>query len=83
MRGVDLHVARPRVAVSKHPNAGTDSIIGVAREDLGEVSHEAVYDAMRGLTAASHSGASGRGSRGALRAPDREPHHVGGRHPYR
>ena len=56
LRGVDLRVTRPRVAVLTavytHPHADTDSIIGVAREDLGEVSHQAVYDVLRALTAA-------------------------------
>ena len=35
-----------------HPHADTDSIIGAVREDLGEVSHQAVYDVLRALTAA-------------------------------
>jgi Fur family ferric uptake transcriptional regulator len=39
-------------AVYEHPHADTDSIIGVVREDLGEVSHQAVYDVLRALTAA-------------------------------
>ena len=56
LRGVDLRVTRPRVAVltavHDHPHADTDSIIGVVREDLGEVSHQAVYDVLRALTAA-------------------------------
>ena len=49
-------MTRPRVAVLSavhhHPHADTDSIIGVVREDLGEVSHQAVYDVLRALTAA-------------------------------
>ena len=56
LRGAALHVTRPRVAVLTavyaHPHAETDSIIGVVREDLGEVSHQAVYDVLRALTAA-------------------------------
>jgi Fe2+ or Zn2+ uptake regulation protein len=56
LRGVALRVTRPRVAVLSavhdHPHADTDSIIGVVREDLGEVSHQAVYDVLRVLTAA-------------------------------
>ncbi|GAC1573567.1 MAG: Fur family transcriptional regulator [Candidatus Dormibacteria bacterium] len=56
LRGVDLRVTRPRVAVLNavyaHPHADTDSIIGAAREDLGEVSQQAVYDVLRALTAA-------------------------------
>ena len=54
LRGVALRVTRPRVAVltavHHHPHADTDSIIGVVREDLGEVSHQAVYDVLRALT---------------------------------
>jgi Fur family transcriptional regulator, stress-responsive regulator len=56
LRGVALRVTRPRIAVlsavHQHPHADTDSIIGVVREDLGEVSHQAVYDGLRTLTAA-------------------------------
>jgi len=37
-------------AVYDHPHADTDSIIGVVREDLGEVSHQAVYDVLRALS---------------------------------
>jgi Fur family ferric uptake transcriptional regulator len=55
LRGVALRVTRPRVAVLtavyEHPHADTDSIIGVVREDLGEVSHQTVYDVLRALTA--------------------------------
>ena len=39
-------------AVYDHPHADTDSIIGVVRGDIGEVSHQAVYDVLRALTAA-------------------------------
>ncbi|HEY8791044.1 MAG TPA: transcriptional repressor, partial [Actinopolymorphaceae bacterium] len=56
LRGAAVRVTRPRVAVLtavyEHPHADTDSIIGVVREDLGEVSHQAVYDVLRALTAA-------------------------------
>jgi Fur family transcriptional regulator, stress-responsive regulator len=56
LRGVALRVTRPRLAVLsavyEHPHADTDSIIGVVRKDLGEVSHQAVYDVLRVLTAA-------------------------------
>jgi Fe2+ or Zn2+ uptake regulation protein len=56
LRRVALRVTRPRVAVLSavhdHPHADTDSIIGVVREDLGQVSHQAVYDVLRALTAA-------------------------------
>ena len=49
-------MTRPRVAVLSavhdQPHADTDSIIGVVREGLGEVSHQAVFDVLRALTAA-------------------------------
>ena len=51
-----MRVTRPRVAVlaalHDHPHADTESIIGVVRADLGEVSHQAVYDVLHALTAA-------------------------------
>jgi Fur family transcriptional regulator, stress-responsive regulator len=56
LRGAALRVTRPRIAVLAavydHQHADTDSIIRVAREDLGEVSHQAVYDVLRALTIA-------------------------------
>jgi Fur family ferric uptake transcriptional regulator len=56
LRGVALRVTRPRIAVLSaihdHPHADTASIIGVVREDIGEVSHQAVYDVLRALTTA-------------------------------
>ena len=56
LRGAALRVTRPRLAVltavHRHPHADTDSLIRVVRADLGEVSHQAVYDALRALTAA-------------------------------
>ena len=55
LRSVDLRVTRPRLAVldavSRHPHADTESIIGVVRGQHGEVSHQAVYDVLRALTA--------------------------------
>jgi Fur family transcriptional regulator, stress-responsive regulator len=55
LRGVALRVTRPRVAVLsavyEHPHADTDSIIGVVREGGGAVSHQAVYDVLRALSA--------------------------------
>jgi Fur family ferric uptake transcriptional regulator len=39
-------------AVYEHPHADTDSIIGAARANLGDVSHQAVYDVLRALTVA-------------------------------
>ena len=56
LRGADLRVTRPRLAVlaavHDRPHADTESIIGAVRADLGEVSHQAVYDVLRALTAA-------------------------------
>ena len=56
LRGAALRVTRPRVAVLTavhvQPHADTDSIIRIVREDLGEVSTQAVYDVLRVLTAA-------------------------------
>jgi Fur family transcriptional regulator, stress-responsive regulator len=56
LRGVELRVTRPRVAVLRaahsHPHADTDSIIGAVREELPEVSHQAVYDCLNALTGA-------------------------------
>jgi Fe2+ or Zn2+ uptake regulation protein len=56
LRAAALRVTRPRVAVLTavygHPHADTEQIIGAAREDLGELSHQAVYDVLRVLTAA-------------------------------
>ena len=56
LRGVSLRVTRPRLAVlaavHQRPHADTDSVIAAVRADLGEVSHQAVYDVLRALTAA-------------------------------
>ncbi len=56
LRGAELRVTRPRVAVLTavydHPHADTDSITGVVRAELGEVSTQAVYDVLRALTVA-------------------------------
>lgn len=56
LRGASLRVTRPRIAVLSavhaHPHADTDTIIRAARADLGEVSHQAVYDVLRALTTA-------------------------------
>jgi Fur family ferric uptake transcriptional regulator len=56
VRGARLRVTRPRLAVlaavHDRPHADTDSIIDAARAELGDVSHQAVYDVLRALTAA-------------------------------
>ncbi|MFI6098005.1 Fur family transcriptional regulator [Lentzea sp. NPDC051213] len=54
LRGASLRVTAPRIAVlsavHEHPHADTDSIIGVVRQNLGAVSHQAVYDVLKALT---------------------------------
>jgi Fe2+ or Zn2+ uptake regulation protein len=54
LRGAALRVTRPRVAVlgvvHALPHADTDSVIGAVRNELPEVSHQAVYDVLRVLT---------------------------------
>ena len=56
LRGAELRVTRPRLAVLEavhaHPHADTDSIIGAVRTVVPTVSHQAVYDVLRALTAA-------------------------------
>ncbi|MEO6089806.1 MAG: Fur family transcriptional regulator [Umezawaea sp.] len=56
VREASLRVTGPRLAVlaavHDHPHADTDSVIGVVRENFGAVSHQAVYDVLRALTAA-------------------------------
>jgi len=56
LRGAALRVTRPRLAVlsavHEHPHTDTDSIARIVREDLGEVSTQAIYDVLRALTAA-------------------------------
>lgn len=56
LRGADLRVTRPRLAaltaVHAHPHADTNAIVAAVREDLGEVSVQAVYDVLRALTEA-------------------------------
>ena len=56
LRGAALRVTRPRVSVLtalyEHPHADTDTVIRAVREDLGDVSHQAVYDVLRALTGA-------------------------------
>jgi Fur family transcriptional regulator, stress-responsive regulator len=56
LRTAALRVTRPRLAVLSavhtHPHADTDTILGAVRADLGDVSHQAVYDVLHALTAA-------------------------------
>jgi len=54
LRDADLRVTKPRLAVLTavydHPHADTHSLIDAVREELGEVSPQAVYDVLRALT---------------------------------
>jgi Fur family ferric uptake transcriptional regulator len=54
LRAADLRVTRPRLAVltalHTHPHTDTNAIIELVRADLGDVSHQAVYDVLRALT---------------------------------
>jgi Fur family ferric uptake transcriptional regulator len=56
LRGADLRVTQPRLAVLRavetRPHADTDALIAAVREELPDVSHQAVYDVLRALTAA-------------------------------
>jgi Fe2+ or Zn2+ uptake regulation protein len=56
LRAASLRVTRPRLAVlsavHENPHAETDAIVGAVREELGQVSTQAVYDVLRALTAA-------------------------------
>ena len=56
LRGADLRVTRPRLAVlaavHAQPHADTEALIGAVRGTLGDVSHQAVYDVLRALTTA-------------------------------
>jgi Fur family transcriptional regulator, stress-responsive regulator len=56
LRSATLRVTRPRLAVleavHRHPHADTDAIIAASRDQLGAVSHQAVYDVLRVLTEA-------------------------------
>ncbi|RDI55436.1 Fur family ferric uptake transcriptional regulator [Nocardia mexicana] len=56
LRDAALRVTAPRMAVltvvHENPHSDTDSIIDRVRRTLGTVSHQAVYDVLRALTAA-------------------------------
>jgi Fur family ferric uptake transcriptional regulator len=56
LRQSSLRVTRPRLAVLSvlhaHPHADTDTIIRRVREEVADVSHQAVYDVLRALTTA-------------------------------
>jgi Fe2+ or Zn2+ uptake regulation protein len=54
LRAASLRVTRPRIAVlaavREHPHADTHSIIAHVRNELAEVSQQAVYDVLHALT---------------------------------
>jgi Fur family ferric uptake transcriptional regulator len=56
LREAGLRVTRPRLAVLdallELAHADTESVINAVRRDLPDVSHQAVYDSLRTLTAA-------------------------------
>ncbi len=56
LRAAALRVTAPRLAVlaaaHDHPHSDTDTLIGLVREALETVSHQAVYDVLRVLTGA-------------------------------
>ncbi len=56
LRTAELRVTRPRIAVlnavHEQPHADTNSIIDAVRHQIGEVSHQAVYDVLQALTSA-------------------------------
>ena len=56
LRAVSLRVTRPRLAVlaalRDHPHVDTDTVIALVHEGHPTVSHQAVYDVLRALTAA-------------------------------
>jgi len=54
LRDAALRATRPRIAVLKavhdHPHVDTATVIRLVRDDLGEVSQQAVYDVLGALT---------------------------------
>ena len=56
LRAAGLRVTAPRVAVLEavggHPHSDTDTLLQAVRTRMGPVSHQAVYDVLRALTAA-------------------------------
>ncbi len=54
LRAASLRVTRPRLAVLAalhvHPHVDTEKVIEMVREELGTVSHQAIYDVLRVLT---------------------------------
>jgi Fur family ferric uptake transcriptional regulator len=56
LRGADLRVTRPRLAVLENvhrlPHADTESILTAVRTELPDVSRQAIYDVLGALTTA-------------------------------
>ncbi len=56
LRGASLRVTKPRVAllgaIRSHPHADTESLIDAVRQELPDVAHQTVYDALHALTEA-------------------------------
>ena len=56
LRRNHLRVTRPRLAVLRavheHPHAETQTLIDASRRQIGEISHQTVYDVVEALTAA-------------------------------
>ncbi|HXH79587.1 Fur family transcriptional regulator [Nocardioides sp.] len=54
LRAASLRVTRPRLAVlaalQERPHVDTETVIATVRNELGAVSHQAVYDVLRVLT---------------------------------
>ncbi|UFN42948.1 Fur family transcriptional regulator [Nocardioides okcheonensis] len=54
LRGADLRVTRPRLAVlravRRHPHADTGTVLAAVRTEEATVSHQAVYDVLGALT---------------------------------
>lgn len=54
LRGADLRVTKPRLAVlravGRHPHADTGSLLAAVRTEVPAVSHQAVYDVLGALT---------------------------------
>jgi Fur family transcriptional regulator, stress-responsive regulator len=54
LRAVSLRVTRPRLAVlaalRDHPHVDTHTVIGLVRDELPAVSHQAIYDVLQALT---------------------------------
>lgn len=86
LREHGLRVTRQRVAVmgalADVPHSGADSVLGRVREDVGQVSTQAVYDVLNTLTEhglvrrIQPAGAGSRGARYELRVGDNHHHLV-------